>query len=95
MHSKKGVTQGDPLAMIAYGIGVHPLIRNLRRDRHRVTQPWYADDAGAGGKFGDVMAHFRYLQLRGLAVDIFQIPPRASWWWPSGMYPGPRSNSAG
>ena len=24
LHSKEGVTQGDPLAMIAYGIGVPP-----------------------------------------------------------------------
>ena len=64
LHSKEGVTEGDPLAMIVYGIGVLPLIRNLRRDHPHVTQPWYADDAGAGGEFGDNMAHFRDLQLR-------------------------------
>ena len=49
LHSKEGLTQGDPLAMIAYGIGVPPLIRDLRRDHPYVTQPWYADDAGGVG----------------------------------------------
>ena len=49
LHIKEGVTQGDPLAMIAYGIGVLPLIRDLRRDHPHVTQPWYTDDGGGRG----------------------------------------------
>ena len=49
LHSKEGVTQGDPLVMITYGIGVLPLIRDLRRSNPHVMQPWYADDVGAGG----------------------------------------------
>ena len=73
-HSKEGVTQGDPLAMIAYGIGVLPLIQDLRRSHPRVTQPWYAYDAGAGGKLGDIMAHFRDLQLRGPARGYYPEP---------------------
>ena len=48
LHSKEGVTQGDPLAMIAYGIGVLPLIRDLRRAHPHFMQPWYADDGGGG-----------------------------------------------
>ena len=59
MHSKDGVTQGGPVAMIAYGIGVLPLIRELRDAHPRVTQPWYNYDAGAGGTFQQVQAHFR------------------------------------
>ena len=65
MHRKEGVTQGDPLTMIAYGIGFLPLIRDIRRAHPRVTQPWYADDAGAEGKFEEIMDHFHDLQLRG------------------------------
>ena len=59
LHSKEGVTQGDPLAMIAYGIGVLPLIRELRGAYPRITQPWYANDAGDGGTFQQVQEHFR------------------------------------
>ena len=38
--------------MIAYGIALSPptLIRELRGAHPWVTQPWYADDLGAGGQ---------------------------------------------
>ena len=77
LHSKEGVTQGDPLVMIAYGIGVLPLMWDLRRAHPRVTHPWYADDAGAGGKFGNIMAHFRDHQLRGPARGYFLDPTKS------------------
>ena len=77
LHSKEGVTQGDPLAMIAYDIGVLPVIRYLRRAHPRVTQPWYVDDAGAGGEFGEIMAHFRDLQLRGPAWGYYPEPTKS------------------
>ena len=60
-HSKEGVTQGDPLSMIAYGIGVLPLIQELRESHPRVTQPCYADYTGAGRKFQQIQEHFRDL----------------------------------
>ena len=50
------MTQGDSLAMIVYGIGVLPIIREIRDARPRVTQPWYADDARGGGG-GVIKAH--------------------------------------
>ena len=40
LHRKEGVTQGDPLAMIIYGLGILPLICDLPSAHHRVTQPW-------------------------------------------------------
>ena len=74
LHIKEGLTQGDPLSTIAYGIGVLPLIREIRGSHPRITQPWYADDVGAGGKFIHILAHLRDAQARG--------PPR-------GYYPEP------
>ena len=50
--------------MIAYGIGFLLLIQELREAHPHVTQPWYADEAGAGGTFIDVKAHFQDLQAR-------------------------------
>ena len=64
LHRKEGVTQGYPLARIAYGIGVLPLIRELWESHPRVIQPWYADDAGAGGALHHILAHLRDMQAR-------------------------------
>ena len=58
MHSKEGMTQGDPLAMITYGIWVLPLIRDLRDSHHCIPQPLYANDTGAGGEFERILGHF-------------------------------------
>ena len=62
--------------MIAYGIGVLPLIRELREAHPRVTQPWHADDAGAGGTFIDAHANFQYLQARGPARGYYPEPTK-------------------
>ena len=75
--SQEGVPQGDPLAMIAYGIGVLPLIREIRGAHTRVTQPWYSDDAGAGLKFMPILAHLRDLQERGLSRGHFPDPTKS------------------
>ena len=65
LHIKGGVTHGDPLDMIAYGIGVLPLLMEIQGSHPRVTQLWYADDAGAGGKFERILAHIWDLQAWG------------------------------
>ena len=74
LHNKDGVNQGDPLAMITYGIGVITLIRELEDAHPRVTQPWHADDAGAGGNFDQILAHFWDLQAGGAPWGYFPEP---------------------
>ena len=54
LHSREGVTQGAPLDMVAYGIGVLPLIKHPKAAYPDVTQPWYADDDGALGTFDTI-----------------------------------------
>ena len=77
LYSKEGVTQGDSLAMITYGIGVLSLIREFWSAQPRVTQPWNADDVGAGGTFQKIMEHFRYLQARGPARGYYLEPTKS------------------
>ena len=59
LHRKEGITKGYPLSMIAYGIGVLPLIRELWDAPTCITQPWYLDDVWAEGYFGHIMENFR------------------------------------
>ena len=45
--STEGTTQGDPMGIPIYALGILPLIHKL--DTHAVHQIWYADDACASG----------------------------------------------
>ena len=63
--------------MIAYGIEIFPVIRELREAHPHVTQLWYADDAGEGVTFIDVQAHFQYLQARGTAWGYYPEPTKS------------------
>ena len=62
--------------MIEYGIGVLLLIRELRGAHPQVTQPWYADDVGAGGKFQNILEQFRNLQAQGPARGYHPEPTK-------------------
>jgi hypothetical protein len=77
IFSQEGVTQGDALAMAAYGMGLLPLIRRLKEEFPTVRQPWYADDAGAGGKFRDLRRFFRRLQEIGPAYGYHPEPTKS------------------
>ena len=74
LHSREGVTQGGLLAMIAYGIGVLPLIKNLIREIPDITQPWYADYAGSLGEFARFKTYFDSLTRQG-PVQVYQPYP--------------------
>ena len=62
MHSREGVIQGEPLAMVAYVIGVIFLIKRLKAMYTDVTQPWYTDNADALGMFDNIGLYFNSLE---------------------------------
>ena len=54
MLSQEGTTQGDPLAMAMYALGIIPLIYRLRDESAKQT--WYADDATSGSSLTSLKA---------------------------------------
>ena len=63
--------QGDPLSMISYGIGILPLINNLRWEIPDVPQTWYADNDGALGTFSRIEDYFNSITRRGLELGYY------------------------
>ena len=47
ISSSEGTTQGDPLGMAMYAIGILPLIQKLHNQCPSTKQVWFADDATA------------------------------------------------
>ena len=76
IFSKEGISQGDPRSMFAYGLGLLPLIRQLKVEFPEVEQPWYADNAGADGSFFEIRRHFKRLEEIGPNYDYFPQPSK-------------------
>ena len=75
--SKEGVTQGDPLSMVLYGITLVPLAERLRKAHPTVLQPWYADDMAMAGPVEDIAGAMEHLQRWGPARGYFPEPSKS------------------
>ena len=62
--------------MIAYGLGILPLIWDLRKDHPGVTQPGYDYDAGVGGTFDGIHKHLENLMMREPPRGYFLEPTK-------------------
>ena len=49
--------------MIAYRIGILPLIKNLMKAIPDVTQPWYADNSRSLGTFARLETYFLFFNV--------------------------------
>ena len=73
--SQEGTTQGDPLAMPMYAIGICPLIHKVSCD---VQQVWYADDATAAGQLKNLRQWWDNLVIHGPDFGYFANPSKTS-----------------
>ena len=67
--SSGGTTQGDPLAMAMYSIGVTPLINDLKGPC--IHQVWFADDATARGSLNGLYDWWCRLKSLGPSYGYF------------------------
>ena len=63
--SREGVTQGDPLSMVLYGITLVPLTKELRAADTGLLSPFYADDAAFDGLVRRIAQLLKMLMRRG------------------------------
>ena len=76
MISEEGTTQGDPLAMAMYAIGILPLIQSLSNENTK--QVWYADDSAACGDLTNLRFWWDHLVKVG---PNYGYQPNASKTW--------------
>ena len=76
LYSREGVTQGDPLSMLAYAIGTLPLIRSLKHPQDGI-QIWYADDASACAPLAALKDWIDKLIKEGPSYGYFPEPMKS------------------
>jgi len=71
IFSKEGVTQGDPIAMYMYGVGITPMIREMKKQCPGFKDSWYADDGAGQGHFEDIREYLNKLTVVGKVYNYY------------------------
>ena len=75
--SREGVTQGDPLSMVLYGITFVPLAEELQAADPGLLSPFYADDATFNGSAQRIALQLNMLMKRGPDRGYFPEPAKS------------------
>ena len=77
LHIRKGVKQEEQLDMVAYGIWVPLLIKQLNETHPDITQPCYNDDTGALGTYNNIELYFYLLKHSGPGHGYYPKPSKS------------------
>ena len=75
--SREGVTQGDPISMVVYGLALVPLAKSIRSAVPNLIQPWYADDVALSGRCSDIAKAMDLLNKYGPARGYYGEPQKS------------------
>ena len=80
LKSKEGTTQGDPVSMGLYGIGLIPLLSKIKSDdvNQQCKHVAYADDLTGGGRLRALKKWFDNVVLYGPQFG-YDAEPSKSW----------------
>ena len=75
--NREGITQGEPLSMVLYGITLAPLAEELRAAYPGLLYPFYADDAAFSGLARQSAQLLKLLMKRGPDRGYFPEPAKS------------------
>ena len=74
--SQEGVTQGDPLSMVLYGLTLVPLAEIVRHGVPDLIHAWYADDTCLAGGIKSIGPAVDLILKHGPARGYFMEPKK-------------------
>ncbi len=93
--SREGVTQGDPLSMVLFGLAVTPLGNHLRSTHPNILQLWYADDFGLKGRASKARKVLEDVCSLGRSIGFFVEPTKSIAICPEPQQPAAKTHLQG
>ena len=78
LEGQEGISQGDPLAMLLYGVALMPLAERMQQAVPSALQPWFADDSAIAGTSEQCAECLEFLCEQGPDYGYFPEPEK-SW----------------
>jgi hypothetical protein len=75
--SREGITQGDPLSMVLYGLALTPIIKAIHRHAPGTVTPWYADNGAIAGTLPKIATAFALFETLSPCQSYYPEPTKS------------------